>query len=70
MGSGKADHGAVFDVFCSRHRTRILLSPDDIRGLVNHPDGIEVHWRCSCGHVGVTRMTQPRGGGPRKREAA
>jgi hypothetical protein len=70
LGPGKAEDGPVFDVYCSRHEARVLLSPDDILGLVNHPDGIALHWRCSCGHVGVRLMSRSRGGGPRTRKAA
>ena len=38
---------------CPRHDARVLLGLDSIEALVSTPDGIEVHWRCSCGERGV-----------------
>jgi hypothetical protein len=38
---------------CPRHRARVLLGLDSIETLVSTPQGIEVHWRCTCGERGV-----------------
>ncbi len=43
----------MFSVECPRHRARVLLSPESIVALVSAPDGIELHWRCTCGQTGV-----------------
>jgi hypothetical protein len=62
------DRGLVFAVYCPHHRSRVLLSADDIENIVNRPTGIDVHWRCPCGGAGVLRTgteptaTQPEGG--------
>jgi len=57
---GKTHDGDVFDVYCSGHGARILLSADDIVSLVNRPGGIELHWRCGCGQVGVRQLARPQ----------
>jgi len=46
----------MFDVFCRRHRSRVLLSTDNIEALLNRPEGIELHWHCWCGERGVTHV--------------
>ena len=45
----------MFSVYCPRDRARVLLGPESIEALVSTPEGIEVHWRCTCG-VGLTRF--------------
>jgi hypothetical protein len=42
----------VFDVFCERHGTRVLLTATNIRSLANGSRGIVLRWRCHCGHEG------------------
>jgi len=43
----------MFSVHCPRHGTSVLLGPDQIVRIVNTALGIELHWRCWCGEVGV-----------------
>ena len=43
----------MFSVECPRHDGRVLLGPEAIVALVSAIDGIEVHWRCTCGQTGV-----------------
>ncbi len=49
----EADWSAMFSVECPCHRARVLLGPESIVALVSGDDGIEVHWRCTCGQMGV-----------------
>ena len=46
----------MFDVFCRRHGSRVLLSTGNIEALLNQPDGVELHWHCWCGEHGVTHV--------------
>jgi hypothetical protein len=48
----------MFLVYCSRHQAKVLLSVDNITAVVNHPDGIHLHWRCSCGEEGTQRTSR------------
>lgn len=41
----------MFAPYCPRHGSHVLLSTDDLT-IRNTTAGIEVVWRCSCGHVG------------------
>ena len=43
----------MFSIQCPRHQARVLLGLDAITALVPTPEGIEVHWRCTCGQTGV-----------------
>jgi hypothetical protein len=43
----------MFAVYCPRHRRAVLLSASDITAVHNREEGIEVHWRCSCGEEGM-----------------
>ena len=52
----------MFDVFCPNHGSRVLLFSDDIEALINHPDGIALHWHCPCGERGVTVIPVSRRG--------
>ena len=46
----------MFDVFCPRHQSRVLLGARSIEGLAHTEAGIELHFRCHCGHEGVLRF--------------
>ena len=50
----------MFSVECARHGARVLLGPEAVVALVSGLDGIEVHWRCTCGHTGVWRTGAAR----------
>jgi hypothetical protein len=52
----QCDHRYVFAVYCPGHRSRVLLFPDNIDALVNRPEVIELHWRCTCGASGVKHL--------------
>ncbi len=43
----------MFSVYCANEGVRVLLGPESIEALVSTPDGIAVHWRCTCGETGV-----------------
>jgi hypothetical protein len=43
----------VFDVFCPRHRARVLLSTRNLENVRNTERGIEVRFRCHCGYRGM-----------------
>jgi hypothetical protein len=43
----------MFAVYCPGHSRRVLLFAEHIERLVNRADGIEVHWRCTCGTAGT-----------------
>jgi hypothetical protein len=43
----------MLSVQCPRHGRRMLLDLRQICGVVNTDHGIEVHYRCTCGHEGV-----------------
>ena len=58
-GPGKVHREGMFDVYCRGHGARVLLFPDNIVTLVNHPDGVDVHWQCTCGTVGVRSIRRP-----------
>lgn len=40
---------------CPRHGRRVLLGHEDIVSVTNTADGIDVDWRCICGHQGRSR---------------
>ena len=48
----------MFDITCPVHGARVLLTADHIEGVVNRPDGIELRYRCWCGHRGTWRVHQ------------
>ncbi len=50
----------MFSVDCPRHGARVLLGPESIVALAPVADGIEVHWRCTCGEAGVWLAGIPR----------
>jgi len=43
----------MLSVQCPQHDRAVLLDLRQIRGVVNTDRGIEVHYRCTCGHEGV-----------------
>lgn len=43
----------MFSVECPRHGARVLLGAESIVAVISAPDGVEVHWRCTCGQTGV-----------------
>ncbi len=43
----------MFDVYCPDHGSRVLLFSQDIETILNTQKGMEVHYRCFCGHRGV-----------------
>ncbi len=43
----------MFSVYCPNEDVRVLLGPESIEALVSTPDGIALHWRCTCGAAGV-----------------
>ena len=63
----------MFSTYCPGHGSAVLLGPDNIAGIVNGPDGVELHWVCWCGERGVTAFgrAEARGwagsGGPADR---
>ncbi|TML39612.1 MAG: hypothetical protein E6G27_09970 [Actinobacteria bacterium] len=57
----------MFDVYCARHRSTVVLFDQNIAALVNGPDDLELHWRCTCGQTGVKRFARRR---PRRVEVA
>jgi hypothetical protein len=52
----------MFDVYCPRHRGRVLLGHRSIDRLDNTPDGVVLHWTCRCGQHG-TLVTGRRAAG-------
>ena len=40
-------------VECPRHRARVLLSEGNIRSLHQGRHGLEIRYRCTCGHEGT-----------------
>ena len=45
----------MFSAFCPRDACTVLLPLSSIEAVHNGPDGIDVHYRCTCGEVGVWR---------------
>jgi hypothetical protein len=43
----------MFDVYCPRHRARVLLGSRSIETFTNTSSGVVLHWRCRCGERGV-----------------
>jgi hypothetical protein len=48
----------MFATYCSGHEGRVLLFPEHIEQLVNCADGVEVHWRCTCGTTGIHHISR------------
>lgn len=53
----------MFSFMCPRHGAEVLVWPSDIDGIRNTPDGVDVHFHCSCGFRGVLQT----GAGRRER---
>lgn len=51
-----------FAVQCPGHGSSVLMFEHNIQGVVNTPTGIDVHYRCPCGHRGVWHTGRRRGG--------
>lgn len=45
----------MFTVYCQRHGARTLIFPSSIDRVENGPEGIRVHYHCTCGERGVYR---------------
>lgn len=43
----------MFDVYCPQHGSRVLLDLTSIDSIVHTTLGLDVHYRCYCGHEGV-----------------
>jgi hypothetical protein len=50
----------MFQIRCPAHGARVLLAADNIESLVNRRDGIELRYRCWCGHRGTWRIRHRR----------
>ncbi len=48
----------MFDVFCEEEKIRVLLSSQNILSINKTSSGLEIIYRCSCGHQGVWRAGQ------------
>lgn len=45
----------MFDIFCPVEKLRVLLSAGDILRIERTDKGIEIHYRCPCGHEGMVQ---------------
>lgn len=43
----------MFSVHCPAHGTRVLIFTSGVERVRNSADGIEVDYRCTCGHRGT-----------------
>lgn len=43
----------MFDVYCARHGSRVLLTESAIFGLADTETGPVLAWKCRCGQVGL-----------------
>lgn len=59
----------MFDAWCPRERSRVLLTSRRIERIVQDGGRIDVHFRCWCGARGVWRTGKQRHGDG-QREAA
>lgn len=50
----------MFDVYCPRHQSRVLLGRRAIDSVRNTADGVELRWTCRCGEHGVLRSEARR----------
>ena len=53
----------MFDVYCPNHGARLLLFADNVEMITNRDDGIDLHWRCTCGATGVRHEPHLTSGG-------
>jgi hypothetical protein len=49
----KREESIMFDIFCPVEKLRVLLSASDILRIERTDKGIEIHYRCPCGHEGT-----------------
>jgi hypothetical protein len=42
----------MLEVYCSSHRSKVLLPAGRIERLKATADGLVVHWKCWCGQTG------------------
>lgn len=45
----------MFDIFCPVEKLRVLLAASAILKVVRSDKGIEIHYRCPCGHEGIVQ---------------
>ena len=45
----------MFDVYCTNCEKQQLLSPGQVRSLINDDQGIAVIYECYCGELGAMR---------------
>jgi hypothetical protein len=45
--------GMFFSAYCDQAGAEVLLGPDNVTDLRDGPLGLELHYRCHCGHEGV-----------------
>lgn len=45
----------MFSFSCPQHGSDVMIWPSDIDDIVNSPDGIDMHFHCSCGFRAVLR---------------
>jgi hypothetical protein len=50
-----AEGGAMFAVHCPTHKSRVLIWTSLVEAVRNVAGGIEVDYRCTCGHRGTWR---------------
>ena len=58
----------MFDVHCPGHGKRVILFAQHIQSIRNTREGIEVHYRCFCGHEGVWRTGHAKSEGGERHE--
>ena len=46
----------MFAPFCPQHRSRVLLSVNDITELRRDDAGFNIHFTCQCGYTGWHRQ--------------
>lgn len=49
----------MFAPYCARHGSRVLLTTRNITALVATENGLQAHYRCSCGLRGVWDPSTP-----------
>ena len=47
----------MFAPFCPTHDTTVLMTRRNVMGFWNGPDGPVIHWKCTCGHEGISGRT-------------
>ena len=44
----------MFAPFCPTHDSTVLMTRRNVVNFWNEPDGPVIHWKCNCGHEGVS----------------